>query len=154
MWSAGRRSAKGRCPLPPELLPGEAASIRPERVELDTPPGPASTIARLVLGGIAERLRLGFEELDDVQLALERLLAEAGSEQRVHVSFEWTEQILHAYVGPLREAPIAAALEGPEGARGELGLRRILETVVDSFAIEQVDGDGPVVRLDKLVRRS
>jgi hypothetical protein len=36
---------------------------------------------------------------------------------------------------------------------GELTLRRILETVVDSFGVEIVDGDQILVILNKRVRR-
>jgi hypothetical protein len=137
--------------LPREVLAaGEGAA---ERVELESSPGPASSIARLVLGGIADCLRLGVDELDDLQLAVERLLAEARGPERVRLAFEWTDQTLRTYVGPLPEQPIAAALEASERARGELDLRRVLETLVDSVAIEQVSGDGLVVRLEKHVPR-
>ena len=48
----------------------------PDTIELTTPSGRDwDPVMRLVLGGIADRLDLGFEELDDLQLAVERLLA-------------------------------------------------------------------------------
>jgi hypothetical protein len=125
----------------------------PERIELVTPVGPAwEPVVRLVLGGIADRLDLGFEDLDDLQLAVERLLVEAGSQETVRLSFELTENTVRTTVGPLRETPIAEALQGPESGPGELNLRRVLETVVDSFGVEEA-GDGDlVVRLEKVVR--
>jgi hypothetical protein len=128
----------------------------PETIELVTPLGRAwEPVVRLVLGGIADRLDLGFEDLDDLQLAVERLLMEAGSQNTVKLSFEVTELGVRTRVGPLEAGAIAEALQGPEPQPGELTLRRILETVVDSFGIEQVDDDGRlVVRLEKVVRAS
>jgi hypothetical protein len=128
----------------------------PEVIELETPIGRAwEPVVRLVLGGIADRLDLGFEELDDLQLAVERLLAEAGSQDSVRLSFEVTETGVRTRIGPLRAAAIAEALQGPEPQPGELTLRRILETVVDSFGVERVGTDGSlVVRLEKVVRGS
>jgi hypothetical protein len=125
-----------------------------EVIELETPIGRAwEPVVRLVLGGIADRLDLGFEELDDLQLAVERLLAEAGSQDSVRLSFEVTDVGVRTRIGPLRAGAIAEALQGPEPRPGELTLRRILETVVDAFGVEQVDDDGSlVVRLEKVVR--
>jgi hypothetical protein len=54
-------------------------------------------------------------------------------------------------VGPLAERTIADALQGPDAEPGELTLRRILQTVVDSFGVENAEG-GIVVRLQKAVR--
>jgi len=128
----------------------------PETIELVTPLGRAwEPVVRLVLGGIADRLDLGFEDLDDMQLAVERLLMEAGAQESVRLSFELTDVAVRTRVGPLKGEAIAEALQGPEPQPGELTLRRILETVVDSFGVEQVADDGQlVVRLEKVVRPS
>lgn len=107
----------------------------------------------MVLGGIADRLRLGYDDLDDLQLAVERLLLEASAQETVRLSFEFSNGGVRARVGPLRATPLAEALEGPLPPPGELTLRRILETVVDSFGVEDVDGDEIVVRLEKLAAR-
>jgi hypothetical protein len=107
---------------------------------------------RLVLGGVADRLGLGFEELDDLQLAVERLLVEAGDQETVAVSLEVGDQAVRLRIGPLRERAIAAALQA-EPAPGELNLRRILEAVVDSFGVEEAEDGELVVRLEKLVTR-
>lgn len=128
----------------------------PETIELVTPLGRAwEPVVRLVLGGIADRLDLGFEELDDLQLAVERLLMEASAQDSVKLSFEVTDLGVRTRVGPLKAAAIAEALQGPEPQPGELTLRRILETVVDAFGVEDVAEDGAlVVRLEKVVRSS
>jgi hypothetical protein len=128
----------------------------PETIELVTPLGRAwEPVVRLVLGGIADRLDLGFEDLDDLQLAVERLLMEASAQDSVRLSFEITDLGVRTRVGPLKARAIAEALQGPEPQPGELTLRRILETVVDSFGIDDVAEDGEiVVRLEKVVRGS
>ncbi len=123
-----------------------------ETVELETPVGRDwAAVVRLVLGGIGDRLGLGFDDLDDLQLAVERLLAEAGAERSVRLAFELASDHLRTRVGPLREAPIAAALQGPPPAPGELGLRRVLDTVVDSFGVEESTDGELFVRLEKRV---
>ena len=58
-----------------------------DRIELEAPlAGAFQAVVRLIIGGIAERVDFAFEEIDDLQLAVERLLAEAGAGgQRVHL---------------------------------------------------------------------
>ncbi len=127
------------------------AAPHTELVELETPIGREwEPVVRLVLGGVADRLGLGFEELDDLQLAVERLFAEAGAQPSVKLVLELSDDRVRAHVGPLREATIAAALQGPPEP-GQLGLRRVLETVVDSFGVDEAEGGELVVRLEKRV---
>jgi anti-sigma regulatory factor (Ser/Thr protein kinase) len=127
------------------------SDLSPERIELETPlAGSFQPVIRLIIGGIAERMDFGFEEIDDLQLAVERLLAEAGPEGTVRLSFEFGEGNIRARVGPLRERAIAEALTDGDAPPGELTLKRILQTVVDSFGVEDVAGDEIVVRLEKL----
>ena len=122
-----------------------------ERIELEAPlAGDFQPVVRLIIGGIAERVDFAFEEIDDLQLAVERLLAEAGSQDSVHLSFEVADGSVRTSVGPLNERAIADALRGGEPAPGELTLKRILQTVVDSFGVEDVSNGGIVVRLEKL----
>src|SRR4051812_444935 len=127
--------------------------MRPDRIALETPIERGwEPVFRLVLGGVADRLDLGFEDLDDIQLAVERLLAEAGTQQSVNLSFEILPEGLRTRIGPLREHAIAEALQGPQPRPGELTLRRILETVVDSFGVEIVDDGQTMYVLNKGVR--
>lgn len=108
-------------------------------------------VIRLIVGGIAERANLGYEAMDDLQLAIERLLAQAGPDGDVEMSFELGNTSLRTRIGPLREQGLAAALQQPDGALGSFSLKRILATVVDSFGVED-SGDGSiVVRLEKLM---
>ena len=125
-----------------------------DRIELVTPVGRAwDPVIRLVLGGIGDRLDLGFDELDDLQLAVERLLAEARFEDRVTLSFEILDRSVRVRIGPILTGAVAEALQGPPARPGELTLGRILQTVVDSYGVEQVEDGHMVVRLEKAVRR-
>ncbi|HEX8645276.1 MAG TPA: hypothetical protein VF715_00135 [Thermoleophilaceae bacterium] len=124
-----------------------------DKIELTTPVGRAwEAVVRMVLGGIADRLDLGFDQLDDLQLAVERLLIEGDPKDPVSLSFELTERGVRARIGPLRDTALAEALQGPEPPPGELTLPRILSTVVDSYGVEEVADDHLIVRLEKLVR--
>ena len=123
-----------------------------ERIELTTPAGPDwAPVVRLVLGGLGDRLHLGFNELDDLQLAVERLLAEAGAQQRsVRMTIELGDERLIVQVGPLAESGLADALDGPASAPGTLTLRTMLDTLVDAFGVEHAEDGGLSVRLEKL----
>jgi hypothetical protein len=122
-----------------------------ELIELEAPlSGDFQAVVRLIIGGIAERVDFAFEEIDDLQLAVERLLVEAGQVGSVRLSFEVGEAGIRTRVGPLSETAVADALRDGGAQPGQLTLRRILQTVVDSFGVEE-SGDGRiVVRLEKL----
>ena len=127
--------------------------MQPDSIELTLPASREwHSVARLVLGGVGDRLNLPFEDLDDLQLAVERLLVEAASQETVRLRIEVVDQGVRVGVGPLAERALADALQGPDGAPGELTLRRILQTVVDSFGVEELEEGGIVVRLQKAVR--
>lgn len=127
-------------------------SMLAENVELQTPVGRNwEPVVRLVLGGIGDRLDLRIDELDDLQLAVERLLAEAGAQRSVRLAFELLDGRVRAHVGPLAEGTIAEALQGPAPQPGELTLRRILDTVLDSYGVDDVEDEGLYVRLEKVV---
>jgi hypothetical protein len=127
--------------------------VPPEAIELTLPVGREwHAVARLVLGGVGDRMNLPFEDLDDLQLAVERLLVEAVSQETVRVRIDVLEHGIRVGVGPLAERALAEALQGPDPVPGELTLRRILQTVVDSFGVEELEEGGIVVRLQKAVR--
>jgi anti-sigma regulatory factor (Ser/Thr protein kinase) len=122
-----------------------------ERIELVAPlSGDFQAVVRLIIGGIAERVDFAFEEIDDLQLAVERLLAEAGQVGSVRLSFEVGESSIRTRVGPLSESSLADALRNGDAPPGQLTLRRILQTVVDSFGVEDLGDGAIVVRLEKL----
>jgi hypothetical protein len=122
-----------------------------ERIDLVAPlSGEFYAVVRLIIGGIAERVDFAFEEIDDLQLAVERLLAEAGTVGSVRLSFEVAGNRIRTRVGPLSERKVAEALRDGEGMHGALTLRRILQTVVDSFGVDEAADGRIVVRLEKL----
>jgi 2-keto-3-deoxy-6-phosphogluconate aldolase len=122
-----------------------------ERIELEAPlSGDFHAVVRLIIGGIAERVDFAFEEIDDLQLAVERLLAEAGTIGSVQLSFEVGANGIRTRVGPLSEHKVAEALRDGDAMPGELTLRRILQTVVDSFGVDEADDGRIVVRLEKV----
>jgi anti-sigma regulatory factor (Ser/Thr protein kinase) len=121
-----------------------------ERIDLEAPlSGDFQAVVRLIIGGIAERVDFAFEEIDDLQLAVERLLAEAGEVGSVTLTFEIVDEGIRARVGPIRTDAIADALADGDAPPGVLTLRRILQTVVDSFGVETSDDGRVVVRLVK-----
>jgi anti-sigma regulatory factor (Ser/Thr protein kinase) len=122
-----------------------------ERIDLVAPlSGDFHAVVRLIIGGIAERVDFAFEEIDDLQLAVERLLAEAGTVGSVRLSFEVGPDGIRTRVGPLSEHKVAEALRDGNAQPGELTLRRILQTVVDSFGVDEADDGRIVVRLEKI----
>jgi anti-sigma regulatory factor (Ser/Thr protein kinase) len=101
-------------------------------------------VAHLVLGGLAVRLELTIETLEDLQLALSAILDRVGDDGEVTVRMTLRDGTLETSIGPVDLAEELARDEGEE-----LGLSRILRTVIDDV---QVDGDH--VRLTKKVQRN
>jgi hypothetical protein len=126
-------------------------SERLERIDLEAPlSGDFQAVVRLIIGGIAERVDFAFEEIDDLQLAVERLLAETCAVDTVQLRFEVGDGTVRTRVGPLSEQKVSEALENGERPPGELTLRRVLQTVVDSFAVHEADDGRVTVLLEKL----
>ena len=130
--------------------------IQPERIDLDAPLArDFQAVVRLIVGGIAERVDFAFEEIDDLQLAVERLLAEAGHGRHRQPRVRGRRRAAYARASArCSEATSPRRCRDGEPVPGELTLRRILETVVDSFGVEDVGDGGIVVRLEKRKGRS
>jgi anti-sigma regulatory factor (Ser/Thr protein kinase) len=98
-------------------------------------------VARLVVGGLAARLSFSFEYLEDLQLALESLLAngayQAGSDVTLELLVE--EDGVEMCIGPVTPA-LRTDLERQLDEREGVGLGRLLETLVESVEIESRDG--------------
>jgi anti-sigma regulatory factor (Ser/Thr protein kinase) len=94
-------------------------------------------IVHLVIGGLAVRLDLTMDALEDLQVALDALLARRDDEGDVVVRVVFDEQVMRATVGPLP----SAILEDIERDGNELGLRRVLETVCETFELEERNGE-------------
>jgi hypothetical protein len=97
---------------------------------------PFHEIAHLVLGGVAARLNLTFESIDDLETALEAVLERASDDGEVTVELRLAEQSIVTRVGPFPPEALQAELDREDGS---VGLRRILDTVVDGH---ELDGEG------------
>jgi hypothetical protein len=107
-------------------------------------------VARLVLAGLATRLDVTVESLDELELALDGLLERRDGGQEVTVSLDIDHNELHAAVGPFSGGELRAELEGELGE--SLSLRRLLDAVVDGYSVSDRD-DGAWVELRKRVER-
>src|SRR3954447_26864366 len=95
-------------------------------------------VAPLVLGGLASRLNITLEHLEDLQIAIDAVLVEAALDGDVSVTMCLRGDELETTIGPV---DVAAALER---GRNEIALGRVLDTVVD-----YVELDGAYVLLRK-----
>jgi hypothetical protein len=111
---------------------------------------PYHGVARLVVGGLAARLDLSYEHLEDLQLALATILeAEQYSQgEEVVVELDVGESTLTMLVGPLRGERVRADLADEESEG--IGLGRLLGTLVETVAVESRD-DADWLRLEKRV---
>jgi hypothetical protein len=102
-------------------------------------------VAHLVVGGLAARLELTYEQLEDLQVAVEALLGCRDDDRDVSVVVDVEPGAVRTTVGPFaREALIGLERDG-----SELGLKRVLETVTDGVDVEERDG-GSWVALTKV----
>jgi hypothetical protein len=107
-------------------------------------------VARLVVGGLAARLQLSYEHLEDLQLALESVLDGEGyvqgDEVTVHLVVGSDSVVME--IGPLDPAPLRAGLE--PASNDEISLSRLLSTVVEDVSLRESE-DGHRLRLEKRV---
>ena len=107
-------------------------------------------VARLVLGGLATRLDVTVESLEELELALDGLLHRADGAEEITVALDVAGGALTASVGPFR-GDVRNELEGAPG--DSISLRRLLDTVVDGYAASDRD-DGTWVELRKSIERA
>ena len=98
---------------------------------------PFGTVAGLVLGGVAARHDLTLDVLDDLQLAIETLLDRSDDEGEVSVVLRVDPGRIDASIGPFTRENLA---ELEHEADDTLGMRRVLETAVDSVELQERDG--------------
>ena len=121
-----------------------------DEIQLTLPADEAfHSVAHLVLGGLAVRLNLTFENLEDLELALDALLERAQTDDGVSLRVRMLDGELRTTVGPF--SSVRAELE--DGSAETLTLSRILSTVCDSYEIADRDG-AEWVELTKRVETS
>ena len=103
-------------------------------------------VAHLVIGGLAARRELTYEDLEDLQVAFDAVLGCREDEDDVVVSLRVDDGHLHASIGPFTPE----ALSVLDQDSGGLPLRRVLDTVCDQVEVNARDG-GSWVDLSKQV---
>ena len=122
----------------------------PDVVSLEIPSGDEwNPVVRLVLGGVGDRLDFGFEAVDDLQLAVESLIASAPARGSLTLAVELGDGAVNVRVSGLPEEAIARALRAPSANADELDLHRVLRTVVDDYTVEEPEAGTVAVRLQK-----
>jgi hypothetical protein len=115
----------------------------PDEITLTIPRHPEfHRVAHLVLGGLATRMNLTLENLEDMTIAIDSILDRAEPEGDVTVVICLREDELETRVGPV---DLGRELDHEAGAA--LDLRRVLNAVVDDVSV-----DGEWVKLTKKVQ--
>ena len=107
------------------------------------------SVAHLVVGGLGIRLQLTIEHLEDLQLALDAVLERTRAGEEVTIAVRLKDGEIQTAIGPLREG-VREELELEATEDEDVGLRRILDTVVDRVELEPRDG-GDWVTMTKAV---
>jgi hypothetical protein len=122
----------------------------PDEITLTIPRDRALySVAHLVLGGLGIRLNLTIEHLEDLQLALETALDRVRADP-VTVTLRVNDDQIEMLVGPMSDG-VRAELAADRGE--DVGLRRILDAVVDRAELETEDG-GDWLKLTKAAGRT
>lgn len=99
-------------------------------------------VAHLVVGGLAARLDLTIEHLEDLQVALDGLLPREGKGD-ITVRMKHEDGAVTVQVGPFASDELERELG--RGDEESVGLARVLSTVADRYDVEQRDGGAWVV---------
>ena len=119
-------------------------------------------VARLVVGGMAAPLQMSYDALDDLQLAISSLLDHEDltplvpadgveDDGQVHLRLDVDDDRLVASIGSFAAGSLERAFEHSAQQGGDLGLRRLLDTIVDDVRVE-TQSDGEWVTLTKHVK--
>ena len=108
-------------------------------------------VARLVVGGLAAPMEMGYDALDDLQLAISSLLdnTSLAVEGDVELRLAVDGDQLHASIGPFGGGSASRALDAGSGDdESPLGLRGVLDRIVDAVEVRS-EGDAEYVALSK-----
>jgi hypothetical protein len=114
--------------------------MTPDEITLTIPRDRALySVAHLVLSGLGIRLNLTIEHLEDLQLAVDAVLERSRKEEEnVTIAVSVSEGQLETLIGPMRDG-VRTELAAPEGE--DVGLRRILDALVDEVELTERNGD-------------
>jgi anti-sigma regulatory factor (Ser/Thr protein kinase) len=93
-------------------------------------------VAHLVLGGLGARFGLTYDVLEDMTTAIDELVDRREATDDVTLEVQLDDSAITATVGPF-SGRVADELHSPDEG---LGLRRVLETMVDDVDVQQRDG--------------
>ena len=94
-------------------------------------------VAHLVLGGLGARLDLTYDVLEDMTTAIDELLNRRESSDDVTLTIKVDDDAIVATVGPF-SGSVADELHATDVG---LGLRRVLEAVVDKVDVGESNGE-------------
>jgi hypothetical protein len=94
-------------------------------------------VAHLVLGGLGARLDLTYDVLEDMTTAIDELLNRRESSDDVTLTIKVDDDAIVATVGPF-SGRVADELHASDAG---LGLRRVLEAVVDKVDVGERNGE-------------
>ncbi len=94
-------------------------------------------VAHLVLGGLGARLDLTYDVLEDMTTAIDELLNRRESSDDVTLTIKVDDDAIVATVGPFGGS-VADELHATDAG---LGLRRVLEAVVDKVDVGESNGE-------------
>ncbi len=115
-----------------------SSGVREPLVSVTLPVERYMSVARLVTAGVASRLDLPFDTVDDLQLAVELLVAASFAQgQRATISFDGDASRLTISVSPL-EARVLDATRAGFDSPAPVRLRDLLEKLVDSVGTSSV----------------
>lgn len=101
-------------------------------------------IVRLVTGGLASRLDVTYDDLEDIQIAVDAVLALRDDDGDVTVVLNAEPGTVRVAIGPFEPE----ALDPSDTPEGGLDLKLVLEAVCDTHEFESRD-DGAWVDLTK-----
>jgi hypothetical protein len=96
----------------------------------------AFSVVRMVLGGVAARVDLSLDEIDDLYVAVEELLSAAtdsGEDPRHELAIEVVDDGVSINAGPFRSTGLRARLNGRQG--GGFDLDTVMRGVVESVEV-------------------
>ena len=103
-------------------------------------------IAHLVTGGLASRLDVTYDDLADLQVGIEALLGLRDDADELVLSLTTGDDVLRVSLGPFPSETLQES-----DSNGGLDLRRVLETVCDTYEIEERGDAGAWVELTKRI---
>lgn len=115
------------------------------------------SLLHMILGGIAIRQDLSFDDLDDVQLAVDNIVAEDdGTEHALTMTVTVADDTLTIGLAPLSNPDLHETLrlgQVPPGAEGRcLDVCLLLRSLVDQYELQDLDQGSFAVALRKRLR--